>query len=87
MSGGYFDYAQHCMEDIATEIEEIINKNNNTEKDMFGCRYSPPIIERFEEAAHTMRRAQEMAQRVDYLMSGDDGEETFMSRWDKEVRK
>jgi hypothetical protein len=27
-----------------------------------------------------------MAQRVDWLVSGDDGEESFMRRWEKEVR-
>jgi hypothetical protein len=28
-----------------------------------------------------------MAQRVDWLVSDDDGEESFMTRWDREVRQ
>jgi len=43
-------------------------------------------IEKFREAAHTLRQAAEMAQRVDWLVSGDDGEDSFMRRWEKEVR-
>jgi hypothetical protein len=27
-----------------------------------------------------------MAQRVDWLLSGDDGEDSFLLRWDEEVR-
>ena len=91
MSGGFFDYAQYRMEDIAREIYELIRSNDNTEKNRWGydkgLHFPPHIIDRFEEAAHTIRQAQEMAQRIDYLVSGDDGEETFMSRWDDEVRE
>ena len=91
MSGGFFDYAQHRMEDIAREICELIRNNDSTEKNGWGedkgKHYPPHIIDRFKEAAHTIRQAQEMAQRIDYLVSGDDGEETFLSRWDEEVRE
>ena len=91
MSGGFFDYAQYRMEDIAREIYELIRNNDSTEKNGWGedkgMHYPPHIIDRFKEAAHTIRQAQEMAQRIDYLVSGDDGEETFMSRWDDEVRE
>ena len=91
MSGGYFDYQQHRMEDIALEIDNLIYENDSTEKDSFGeesgYHFPPEIIKRFKEAAHTLRQAQEMTQRIDWLVSGDDGEESFMSRWDNEVRK
>lgn len=83
MSGGHFDYIQYRMEDIAVEIDSLISYNEGDPD----YRYPSKIIERFREAAHTIRRAQEMAQRVDWLVSGDDGEETFLSRWDDEVRQ
>ena len=76
MSGGHFQYQQHRIEDIAVEIDEMIRENN----------YPPEILAKFREAAHTLRQAAEMAQRVDWLVSGDDGEESFMRRWHKEVR-
>ena len=90
MSGGYFDYGQFQMGDIAAQIEEVIEANDSTEKDEYGdnisWHLSPKIVERFKEAEHTIRQAAEMVQRIDWLLSGDDGEDTFMTRWDAEVR-
>ncbi len=91
MSGGHFDYAQYRINDIAVEIDEVIESNDDQTPNEWGEKkgneYSPAIIEKFKEAAHTLRQAAEMAQRVDWLLSGDDGEDSFLSRWDKEVRE
>ena len=91
MSGGHFDYAQYRMEDIAAEIDRLIDDNKSLEQNEYGenlgYHYSPEIIERFKKAAYTIRQAQEMAQRIDWLVCGDDGEESFLSRWNDEVRK
>lgn len=90
MSGGYFDYNQYRVEQIAEDIEHLIEINDDETKDEWGDTkgygFRPEIIERFKEAAHTLRQAAEMAKRVDWLVSCDDGEDSFMSRWDKEVR-
>lgn len=80
---GYFDYTQHKTEDIANKIDKIIERNG-TSKSFH--TYPPDIIEKFKEAAHTLRRAADMAQRVDWLVSGDDGEDSFRQRWLEEVR-
>ena len=91
MSGGHFDFAQCHMKDIACEIENLIKINDSTKKDEreydLGYHFPPKIIERFKEAAHTTIRAYKMIQRIDWLVSGDDSEEAFMSRWDSEVQK
>jgi hypothetical protein len=91
MSGGAFNYDQYRIHDIAETIKEFINGNNDDSLDEFGDRrgkhYPPEIIEKFKEAAHTLRQASVMAQRVDWLVSGDDGEESFMRRWANEVPK
>ena len=90
MSGGYFEYAQYRFEDVAAEIDRLISRNNSVVKDEWGndigYHFPSGIIERFKEAAHTIRRAEEMVHRIDWLVSEDDGEEEFMSRWDEEVR-
>jgi len=90
MSGGHFDYAQYRINDIALEIDEVVESNNDQTITLWGVKkgneYPPEIIEKFKEAAHTLRQAQEMAQRVDWLLSGDDGEDSFLLRWDEEVR-
>ena len=90
MSGGHFNYRQAEVGYIADEIEHLIRHNEDKAKDAYGYQigreYPPEIIERFREAAHTLRQAAEMAQRVDWLVSGDDGEDSFTKRWDAEVR-
>lgn len=90
MSGGYFNYRQSQVSYLASEIDALIERNDDKSKDSYGYQigheYPPEIIERFREAAHTLRQAAEMAQRIDWLVSGDDGEDSFMARWDKEVR-
>lgn len=96
MSGGFFDYQQHRLEDMAGKLDEVIARSGSpieygedvdpkyapTHHDSF----PPDILARFRETAHELRRVGDMLQRVDWLMSGDDGEGTFRHRWSKEVR-
>ena len=77
MSGGHFDYAQYCIEDIAREIEGVLLRDVDYE--------SAAIRAKFHDAIRTLRRAAVMAQRIDWLVSGDDGEETFHRRWAEEL--
>ena len=90
MSGGYFNYDQDKIEQIANDIEGVICNNDSEDKDEWGERigygFPPQIIERFEEAVYTLRQAAEMARRVDWLLSWDDGDQSFLRRWDEEVR-
>ena len=89
MSGGHFDYTQHRIEDIASDIDELIRMNDSTEKDEWGedkgRHYSVETIEKFREAAGALRRACAMANRVDWLVSGDDSEDSFHERWAEDV--
>jgi hypothetical protein len=91
MSGGHFDYAQYRIEDIARGIEELIASNDDESLNEWGDRrghgYSPETIEKFKLAVDTLRIAATMAQRIDWLVSGDDGEESFHRRWDEELEK
>jgi hypothetical protein len=75
MSGGHFNYKQYEIGAIADEIESLISDNE----------YSPEIIERFVEAVFSLRNAEIMVQRIDYLVSEDDGEEAFIRRLDEEL--
>jgi len=84
MSGGHFDYNQHHINDIAMEIESIIENNNNKDIDEYGQTigyfYPDEIIKKFKDAVFYLKMAEIYAQRVDWLISGDDGEEQFLSR-------
>ncbi|KKW13233.1 MAG: hypothetical protein UY48_C0003G0055 [Candidatus Gottesmanbacteria bacterium GW2011_GWB1_49_7] len=76
MSGGHFDYDQYKIGEIAREIERLITHNNG--------RYSDETIERFREGVKFLRQAEIYAQRIDWLVSGDDSQESFHERLRKE---
>jgi hypothetical protein len=89
MSGGAFNYNQSEIEDIITQIEKAIKYNDNDELNDWGDRkydhFEKKTLKRFWEAIVTLRKAQMMAHRIDWLLSGDDGEEEFHKRWDEEI--
>ena len=85
MSGGHFDYAQYKLEDIADEIRNLIAQNNNPQLNP-EAKYSDETIAKFLEADKTLRIAAVMSQRIDWLVSGDDGEESFHKRWDEDIK-
>jgi hypothetical protein len=99
MSGGHFHYAQYRINDIVNDIEQIIANNNleiaedDKPKDDWGFdeqsyyEYPPHIIEEFKNAVKYLKIAQVYAQRVDWLVSGDDGEESFISRLAEDLNK
>ena len=81
MSGGTFDYAQYRIEDIAVEIEECMYSKS---EDYAWIKDNPQIFARFERAVKVLRHAAAMAQRIDWLLAGDDGDESFISRWQEQ---
>ena len=56
-------------------------------EDKFHYKYPDEVIEKMKEAVKALKIAQVYAQRVDWLLSGDDGEESFLSRLDDELKK
>jgi len=89
MSGGHFDYKQYELGRIADEIEHIILSNDLQEKDVngssLGWHFSPETIAKFKLAHMTLLLAQIYVQRIDWLVSGDDGEDSFHSRLDHDI--
>ena len=73
--------------------EEIKNDWHNDEwyekypEDKFHYKYSDEIIEKMKDAVKALKIAQVYAQRVDWLLSGDDGEDSFLSRLEDELKK
>lgn len=93
MSGGRFDYDQYRVNNIAESIRSIIDKNKvripDSERDSWSPEfyhdYPDDIIEEFKNAEYFLRKAWIYANRVDYLVSGDDGEDSFRRRLKEEL--
>jgi len=49
-------------------------------EDLYHYKYSDDIIEKFKEAVVLLRQAEIYAQRIDWLISADDGPETFLKK-------
>ena len=96
MSGGAFDYIQYRLSDVAESIRSEIDNNEkqpypytvsqwekDANDDFFkqgGKRYNDETIKEFEKGLEYIRLASIYIQRIDWLFSGDDGEETFHKR-------
>lgn len=85
MSGGHFEYLQYHIEDIAFSIEQLIETNTKDNEWGEHRGYSAQTLEKFKLAIETLRSAEIMAHRVDWLVSGDDDEESFHRRWAEAV--
>jgi hypothetical protein len=105
MSGGAFDYKQWHIEQIADEVEKLIEKNGREKtreelkeegwrnddwyekypEDLYHYKYHDEVIEKFKEGMKALRVAAVYAQRIDWLISGDDGEESFLERLKEEL--
>ena len=86
MSGGRFGYLQYCMTDAADQVDrEIRRAQGETDEQGYSTQLQPATLDRFREAAQTLRTATAMLQRVDCLLLGDDSEQEFHERWAEEV--
>jgi hypothetical protein len=54
-------------------------------EDKFWYKYPDEVIEEFKIAVEFLRIAYVYAQRIDWLLSGDDSEESFMERLKKDL--
>lgn len=97
MSGGHFDYKQYHIGEIADSVDSLI-RNNGKPKDkedlypwetenLSYYKYPDEIIDKFKEGLKALRIANIYAQRIDWLLSGDDGEESFLERLDEDLTK
>ena len=77
MSGGVLDYF-NCREPMAIVKAEL----------SFGKgRYSERTLENFKKTLRALKMAEIYAHRTEWLLSGDDGEETYNSTLDEELNE
>jgi hypothetical protein len=101
MSGGAFEYRQNQIDWIIEGIEDHLESMGKEKGDVndpymrdFYSKYpeariypveSEEVQERMRHAIEALKIAKIYAQRVDWYLSGDDGEESFLERLDKEL--
>jgi len=87
MSGGFFDYAQFHIGEIADKLQRVIEaeeeslRNGDT-----GRGLAERILWDFRDALYILRRAEVYVNRIDWLLSGDDGEVEFDRRLFDDLR-
>lgn len=86
MSGGHFDYKQYELGYIADDIEQMILNNDVKNEYGYAHNYSNATLKQFKKAVKLIRQAQVYAQRVDWLVSGDDGEDCFHRRLAEDLK-
>jgi len=88
MSGGTFSHMQHNIRDIYETIELHIEKQGKeTEWGGKNFIFEPEVLKHLQDAIECLKKAYVYAHRVDWLLAGDDGEETFMWRLNKELNE
>jgi hypothetical protein len=95
MSGGRFGYIQSRLDwEVIEKLEEIIGRNGAGEvrdedyrDSEYFEEYSPETVEEFRKGLDLVKRAQVYIQRIDWLVSGDDGEDTFHKRLAEDLAK
>lgn len=88
MSGGRFDYIQYRFPEIVDRIEQEIRDNDAEPrpKDWFEPNnYSEETLNEFRKGIEYIKKAQIYIQRIDYLLSSDDSEETFHKRLSEDL--
>lgn len=77
MSGGAFNYQNnsYAIDKLTMELKYIGNK------------YSPKTIEEFQKGLKILKEADVYLRRIDYLLSGDDGEDNFHERLKEELEE
>ena len=97
MSGGYFEYKQYAIDELVDRIERILPREDQsrssdtdgyyddswTKKMVAEC--SPETIQELQNAVRALKQAAVYAQRVDWFLSGDDGEISFHQRLKEEL--
>lgn len=87
MSGGYFDYDQYRLIDIINKLDEREARIKDDGKDTDVLTFDEVTEDLIQDAKVIAQLAQIFLQRVDWLLSWDDGPETFKERIKEDLSK
>ena len=87
MSGGRFGYSQHRLTVMVEEIEMVIQNNDVKDEWGYADNFSEETLQEFRNGIAALKRAYVYAQRIDWLVSGDDSEPYFHARLQQELKE
>ena len=94
MSGGSFDYKEWHIENIADDIQHILERQGKEipEDERWGSletyeTYSEEVQKIMKDGVDFLRKAYIYSKRIDYFLAGDDGEESLVKRLKFELDK
>lgn len=94
MSGGAFDYDQYRIRTIWETIQSALDRQGQLresgywmDKDEYYETYDDEIVELFKKGIEVLKEAEVYAQRIDWFLSGDDGDDNFKRRLKEELGK
>lgn len=71
--------------DLDDSEKDYIRKHKHTIPNRYD--YKDEVVEKMKEGLAVIRKAYVYAKRIDYLLSGDDGEASFLQRLQKDLDK
>lgn len=77
MSGGAFDYNCFRIAEFADDLKYRIETNGESDKRGCGDDFSKETLSVLSEAYRVIRQAAKLAKEIEWLYSGDTGEDTF----------
>ena len=86
MGGGYFEYQQYHIQDIIDKLEETKVKVENDEE-YYQYDRKLELLQEISNGLDYLNLATIYTQRLDWLFSGDDGEDNFFERLEEEFDK
>lgn len=83
MSGGHFNdngYTYYKVSQFADELQQEIENNFTEDEYGYTRNYSKEVIVYLLDQLPKLRKMSEIMKHIDYLYSGDHGEDSFMDR-------
>lgn len=81
MSGGHFGdcgYDYYKVTQFADELEVEIENNGEVNEDGYKYEFDSDVIDYLEAQLPKMRKMAEIMRHIDYLYSGDHGDDSFL---------
>ena len=82
MSGGHFNYDCFAVSRFADDLRHELDINDSQEKDSYGgnvgAGYSKKTVAALKQCHAVIVLAGDMAKEIEWLYSGDHGEESFL---------